>query len=370
MQSTLKRSGKKKATMGGNAMKERSRPMDEALYRVGRGVGRKPNRAAENYQSTTTLAPRLISKSGRTSIVGMEPVCAVNASGSAFAFGLGLDPANSGIFPWASSILQNYNQYKWRTCELAFVGNQPTTTGGQLTLGMFYQYEEFNQWITAGYPTGQLQLTDPNVTGPLYGNYSSKQFRDNPMCITLDCSDYRKRTPWLNCVAAATASAEDNQAVEFYLGCAGSSAVNGFIGTIFCRYEIELQRPVPLAATTKLFFNSQYNGYKTPVGNLVSTTETNTYPVTGSLPSQVSLVVGFASFILFTLNTVIADAGYATLTAPTKSLIMSAKASCGTVTASSTAPTTITTTTSNMLSTISSLYTLATAVPTAPTAPS
>lgn len=218
-------------------------------------------RSVPRNWATTTLPPRIITKGNRTVITGCEPIMEVQTGTTSDTYNVAfpyasLNPSVTERFRWASGLVSCYSQYKFLRCRLFFVGQMPTTQAGNISLGVFYEFNDMLTWrdqadLDAKLRT--LQVTWPNVTGPLYGNYTTGE-GNNPMSAEIDCT--RLRANWYTCNNDAFISnAGKNQGTAFYIAIgAKTSGLTGptILGQVYCEYEVELQHPVAPAINNSL----------------------------------------------------------------------------------------------------------------------
>lgn len=158
-----------------------------------------------------------------------------------------LNPADSVIFPWLSTISRSYSLYRWRKVKVMFVSRQPTTATGLVALGDFYDEQDISGYFAA--PTA-LKLINTN-SGMIGAVWSSTLERKKDgfgatIEMTFDCTGRMSRTQW--CVVDQNVNhtniERSNQQNSGFFGYfISQSNSNGSSGELLCEYEIELLNP-------------------------------------------------------------------------------------------------------------------------------
>lgn len=158
-------------------------------------------------------------------------------------------PINPVLFPWAKPIALNYSRYRILEATLSYTPQCATTSSGVVDLGLFYDFEDGQNWITTG--SDALTLCGDFATGPPYSggalcSSSNTVHDDNWFGLTLDTKRAHRSYPWL-IVDPAHSSIEGNMKNAASLGVrmAGEvSPTDKYYGRIFVSYTIELIDPV------------------------------------------------------------------------------------------------------------------------------
>jgi hypothetical protein len=76
-------------------------------------------------------------------------VLTTNATGpAAYRQNIPLNPASSNQFGWLAPIAKNFNKYRFDNLVVSFVSRVATTRDGTVALGVFYDYESSQSWLT------------------------------------------------------------------------------------------------------------------------------------------------------------------------------------------------------------------------------
>lgn len=164
----------------------------------------------------------------------------------------GFNPADPNIFPWLYAIARQYSLYRWKKLRLVFTTNAPTTLGGEIVLGAFYDIEDAAGWAnTAGGLAKMSRLTSTShySAGPVWGATASvvNNRLHSEISIDIDVTRAHKRTPWHRIDAAPATDVSDNQAVAAYYAWICSPnflySPSREVGALHVDYEIELIHP-------------------------------------------------------------------------------------------------------------------------------
>jgi len=209
-----------------------------------------------NYRAS---GPRITSTKAGLQIANNEQFVLVSGAASLSVAGaLGLNPADSNVFPWLSGICRRYGLYRWKKLRVLYQSACPSTTGGAITLGLMYEREDLNGWVgVTGSSSIALSQCGSASVGPVWGSTmtTTNQGSISTNMVEVDVARTHQRVPWHTVDAATDGTSTDNQAVAAFLGYTvsptGGTATDTFnVGRIWFDYEIELLHPTFLYTET------------------------------------------------------------------------------------------------------------------------
>lgn len=155
-------------------------------------------------------------------------------------------------FGWAANIAKNYSRYRVHSVSLSYLPTVPTTQGGSVDMGVFYDVEDAINWFALGGPDS-LFACGNYATGPPYagGCLTTGEGRPSDSSwfgVAVDCDKGHRTYPWL-LVDPAPLSGNLNAAELASVGLRWTvpTAVAGndlFMGRLFISYDIEFIDPV------------------------------------------------------------------------------------------------------------------------------
>lgn len=240
-----------------------------------------------------TTGPRLTSTKSGLQIANNEQLSLVSgAPDLSIASGLGLNPADPGVFAWLSGIARRYALYRWKKLRVLYQSSCPSTTGGAVTLGLMYEREDLNGWIgTLGLSSTALSQCGSASVGPSWGSTmtTTNQGSTSTNMVEVDVARAHQRVPWHTIDGTTNGTGTDNQACAAFLGYntspvggAGSSVIN--VGRIWLDYEIELLHPVFFFTEAPSLYAERGDGMYDPARDIRFVREPGT-PIPRPLPS-------------------------------------------------------------------------------------
>lgn len=166
----------------------------------------------------------------------------------------GINPVDSGVFPWLSAIADRYTYYRWRKLRILYTSLCPTTQAGDITLGVFYDREDLDQWFSGSDQIRDLTQTVGSSQGPVWGSTITchpNGTHTSEIEVVPDVARAHIRTPWHIVGGSLTSTSLDNQAVSVFLGTVTSpNAVAAGVncGRVWIDYEIEFMHPTAKTA--------------------------------------------------------------------------------------------------------------------------
>lgn len=192
---------------------------------------------------------------------------------------VGLNPANSFVFPWLSALARRYSYYRWKSLRVLYGSSCPTTQRGLMTMGLFYDLEDVTAWRdNSTSPVRDLTQTVGSSQGPVWGSTVTchpNGTHSSEIQVVCDVQRAHMRTKFHIVDNATEGTAGDNQAVAVYLGHVTdpNGAAEGLgCGVIWLDYEIELLHPTAVTSNID------------PVTLAARTTKSASDPVEVSVP--------------------------------------------------------------------------------------
>lgn len=151
-----------------------------------------------------------------------------------------------GIIPLAFSYLNGlaaqFSKYRWRKLHIYYVPSCPTSTQGEVALGLY------DDWADAGAASFvQVATMNKGISFPPWGG--GAEFGANSISIDVDVSMFDK--PRYNYINAATFNPLSNVDKDAYTpvilatASQGSTAAVTIAGRVWVSYTIELINPIP-----------------------------------------------------------------------------------------------------------------------------
>lgn len=202
-------------------------------------------------------APQMYSTNQGLVVRNSEVILRRSSASAAVVGGwAGVNPADVNLFGWLARIARSYSYYRWKRVRINYVSGCATGLSGDMTMGLFYDYEDANAWGFLGSITALTQ-TEHAVQGPVWGSTShvdSSGRMISTMYMDVDVERAHMRTPWHLIDAANISAVSDNQSVAFYIGhaLAPNGAGTVFAGSIWVDYEIEFRHPATVDANQTL----------------------------------------------------------------------------------------------------------------------
>jgi len=158
-----------------------------------------------------------------------------------------ISPISTGNFPWLSGIATSYAYYRWRRLRVCYSSTCPTTTSGDVALGLFYDVEDVDAWYAGTNHFSGLSQTQNSVSGPFWGSTLTNNQKGqsvSEIMLDADILRTRMRTQYSLVSVPSPDTADQNQAIALHLGIViGQSGSAGNVGRLFFDYEIELVHP-------------------------------------------------------------------------------------------------------------------------------
>lgn len=197
---------------------------------------------------TRSVMPKLQSTERGVVVSNTETLGNIYIPASSTAWSV-VVPINPVLFPWGKTVAKNYSRYRILSAKLSYVPQCPTTSSGVVDMGLFYDFEDAQTWITTGSDT--LTACGDFASGPPYAggaicSSGSNLHDDNWFGLVVDTKRAHRSYPWLIIDPSHTAS-EGNQKNAATLGVriAGEViATDRYYGRLFLSYSIEFIDPV------------------------------------------------------------------------------------------------------------------------------
>lgn len=161
-----------------------------------------------------------------------------------------------GNLTWLTGLAANFSKWRWRYLKLIYVPVCPTTTVGQVVMGLGYDQADVIPTTLA-----QVQQYYESVTAPVWAGfdgsselntYTNKKV-PGAVCLELDVNRLGGATGptfyrYITQGNVAPQSATDrNMFVPAYVDISTiGGTVLTLVGNLFCEYVIELVEPIPL----------------------------------------------------------------------------------------------------------------------------
>lgn len=190
---------------------------------------------------TRNLPMSMISNGGRLTINHCEPFGTVSMTAlGVLAFQrFGLIPA---VFPYLTGIASNFGKYAWRRLHIYYVPSCPTSTEGEVAMGLFYDVQDMAAaTFTQVAALAKAVSFPPWSGGPAQGPGSA--------AMEVDCTRFDK--PRYSYVTTAvynplsTSDKNNYTPVSFAAASQGSTAAVATAGRFWASYTIELMDPIP-----------------------------------------------------------------------------------------------------------------------------
>lgn len=209
-----------------------------------------------------TVGPKVVTKGDSMLITNKEFFLYKGSDTSALRIGsVGLNPANSFVFPWLSALAKRYTYYRWKSLRVLYGSSCPTSQRGLMTMGLFYDLEDANAWFsTSTAPVRDLTQTVGSSQGPVWGSTVTchpNGTHSSEIQVVCDVNRAHMRTRFHLIDDNTAGTALDNQAVAVYLGHVTdpNGQADGLgCGVIWFDYEIELLHPTAVTSNPSTAF--------------------------------------------------------------------------------------------------------------------
>lgn len=195
--------------------------------------------------------PRMTTNGDSVIVQNTEVLRAFNTSA---AFALTTHPLIASNPTWLRGVALNFSRYRWRRLRLIYVPACPTSTTGQIAMGLSYDASD-----PAASGIDQIQAMYHSVSGPFWAGFEgtgllggaqrSVASLPGAMAIEVDC-DRIGQTYWrvLPITGYDSLGGSDKDVflpVQLFVGRTGGPAIDVTAGNLFVQYEVELIEPIP-----------------------------------------------------------------------------------------------------------------------------